>query len=205
MPARDIAPCAGSTACVPHLRPSGRGWAALCCILAALAGCGADELSDLQAYVTEVKSRKKGKVEPLPDFKAAEPFVFQATGRRDPFARTEKKEENAERPHAATGPRPDLTRAKEDLESFELDSLRMVGTVKLQGGLWGLVKAADGTIHRVRPGNHMGRNYGRIVQVGPERIELVELVSVSTGGWEERQAALDLNDATATDAGQKTR
>jgi type IV pilus assembly protein PilP len=81
----------------------------------------------------------------------------------------------------------------------------MVGTLQLRGGLWGLVKAADGTIHRVRPGNHLGRNYGRIVRIEPGRIDLVELISASPGAWEERQAALDLNESAANDEGRKNR
>jgi type IV pilus assembly protein PilP len=173
--------------------------------MAALTGCADDEISDLQAYVTEVKSRKQGRIEPLPEFPAVEPFAFEGTGRRDPFARAEAKEESTERQHTVAGPRPDLSRTREDLEAFELDSLRMVGTIKLQGTLWGLVKAADGTIFRVRPGNHMGRNFGRILQVTPDHISLVELVSVNNGAWEERQAALDLNDSATPDAERKTR
>jgi type IV pilus assembly protein PilP len=169
-----------------------------------LVGCSQDELSDLQTYVTEVKSRKKAGVEPLPTFKTIEPFAFAPAGRRDPFAHVEKKEENAERPRAG-GPQPDLSRTRETLEGFELDSLRMVGTLQLRGGLWGLVKAADGTIHRVRPGNHLGRNYGRIVRIEPGRIDLVELISASPGTWEERQAALDLNESAANDEGRKNR
>lgn len=175
------------------------------CIAGVLAGCGEDELGDLQAYVTEVKSRKMGKIEPLPEFQTVVPYTFVAEGRRDPFARAEKKEENPERLRTGTGPQPDFARPKEELEAFELDSLRMVGTIRLQTDLWGLVKAADGTIHRVRPGHHLGRNYGRIVQIKPDRIDLVELVSVSSGSWEERPAALDLNETPPDDAGRKTR
>ncbi len=185
--------------------PRRLGWATLWCALAALAGCADDEISDLQAYVTEVKSRKQGRIEPLPEFHSIEPFTFEGSGRRDPFARAEAKEETSERPHPVAGPRPDLSRTKEDLEAYELDSLRMVGTIRLQGALWGLVKAADGTIYRVRPGNHMGRNYGRIQEITSDHIFLVELVSVNNGSWEERQAALDLNDSATPDAERKTR
>ena len=182
-------------------RKQSHAWFALWGIAGALSGCSDDELSDLQAYVTEVKSRQTGKIEPLPDFQTVEPFRFDAAGRRNPFAPTEKKEENADAPRAYSGPRPDLSRAKEELEGFELDSLRMVGTVTLRGGLWGLVRAADGTIHRVRTGNYMGRNYGRIVQIGADRIEVVELIAVNNGGWEERPASLDLKDGAADGGG----
>jgi type IV pilus assembly protein PilP len=165
-----------------------------------LAGCSGDDFSDLQAYVMEVKSRSKGVIEPVPVVKQVEPFVFPAAAHRDPFARAERSEEAVE-PEPLSDVRPDVARPKEDLESYELDTLRMVGTVKLQGSLWGLVKAADGTIHRVRAGNHMGQNYGRVVQVQPDRIELIEVISDRPGSWQERQAALELAEAGANDAG----
>jgi type IV pilus assembly protein PilP len=68
----------------------------------------------------------------------------------------------------------------------------MVGTVNRQGSLWGLVKASDGTIHRVRVGNHMGKNFGKIVNIKEDLIELVEIIADSPGAWHERKATLDL-------------
>ncbi|OYW85889.1 MAG: hypothetical protein B7Z22_07695 [Hyphomonas sp. 32-62-5] len=43
-------------------------------------------------------------------------------------------------------------------------------------------------------GNFLGQNDGRVVQVAPDRVELVELVSDGGGGWVERQATLSLED-----------
>jgi type IV pilus assembly protein PilP len=71
----------------------------------------------------------------------------------------------------------------------------MVGTVKMAGSLWALVRAADGTIHRVRVGNHMGRNFGRITRIGEGGIELVEIVPDAQGGWLERAAMMSLTEA----------
>jgi type IV pilus assembly protein PilP len=51
----------------------------------------------------------------------------------------------------------------------------------------------------------MGQNFGRILQIKPDRIELVELVSDSPGSWEERPAALDLNESSANEEGRKSR
>ena len=59
--------------------------------------------------------------------------------------------------------RPDLNRPREFLEQFSLDTLRMVGTLRLQGRTYGLVQTRDGLVHRVLPGNHLGQSDGRII------------------------------------------
>lgn len=164
-------------------------------LVLALVGCASGDLSDLQKYVTEVKSRQKGAIEPLPEVKTVEPFVFHAEDLRDPFVLDERTEE-LEAAKVASAIRPDTTRPKEELESYELDSLRMVGTVDMEGVLWGLVKASDNTIHRIRSGNYMGRNYGKVVTIKENQIELIELVADNPGQWRERKAALDLAEAT---------
>ena len=72
----------------------------------------------------------------------------------------------------------------------------MVGTINQQGHLWGLVKASDGTIHRVRVGNYIGRNYGKIIRIKDGQIEMLEIIPDSPGGWRERKAALELTEAS---------
>jgi type IV pilus assembly protein PilP len=160
-------------------------------IAVALTGCTGGDLTDLETYVAEVKARQKGSVEPLPEIRMVEPFVFNPEDLRDPFV-IDENTEGAEEAKVGSGIRPDTSRPKEELESYELDTLRMVGTVNRQGSLWGLVKASDGTIHRVRVGNHMGKNFGKIVNIKEDLIELVEIIADSPGAWHERKATLDL-------------
>ncbi|SMF94154.1 type IV pilus assembly protein PilP [Methylomagnum ishizawai] len=160
-----------------------------------LVGCGGGDMADLKSYVAEVKGRHRGMVDPLPEVKTVEPFVFRPEDLRDPFIPDEKSQEPEEE-KVESGIRPDTSRPREELESYELDSLRMVGTVIQQGGLWGLVRANDGTIHRVRVGNYMGKNYGKIINIKENMIELVEIFSDSPGAWHERKASLDLAEAS---------
>jgi type IV pilus assembly protein PilP len=118
-----------------------------------MAGCGDDGFSDLRQYITDVKAKPKGTIEPLPEMKTVEPFVFKPEGLRDPFkAITISEEENDPQVGVGNGIRPDTTRRKEELEAFPLDSLRMVGTIIMKANLWALVKASDNTIYRVQVG-----------------------------------------------------
>ena len=164
-------------------------------IAAALAACTDDSMTDLQNWVNGVKKQQKGVVEPLPEIKTVEPFLFKPEDIRDPFMQTDKNE-LPEETKGDNGIHPDTTRAKEELESYELDSLRMVGTVNQQGQLWGLVRALDGTIHRVHVGNYIGRNYGKIIRIREGQIEILEIIPDTGGGWRERKAALELSETT---------
>lgn len=160
-----------------------------------LASCGEGEMGDLEKYVAEVKARPKSPIEPLPEIRTVEPFIFNPENLRNPFIATEKAQE-VEENKVENGIRPDTARAKEELESYELDTLRMVGTVNQGQLLWGLVRAADGTIHRVKAGNHMGRNFGEIIRIQEDQIELLEIVPDSPGAWRERKASLDLAETS---------
>jgi type IV pilus assembly protein PilP len=165
------------------------------CLAIGLTACGSGDMTDLKSYVVEVKSRHRTAADPLPEVKTVEPFVFSGEELRDPFVLDETGlEPEAERVESSI--RPDPTRPKEELESYELDSLRMVGTVNQQGVLWGLIKSSDGAIHRVRDGNYMGKNYGKIVSIKENLIELIEIVSENPGAWHERKASLDLAEAS---------
>jgi type IV pilus assembly protein PilP len=164
-------------------------------IAAGLAGCGNSEFSDLQEYIKDVKVRPKGTIEPLPEIKTIEPFVFKPEGLRDPFKPiTESEEVDDTQVAIGNGIKPDTTRRKEELEAFPLDSLRMVGTVTMKASLWGLVKASDKTVYRVQVGNHMGKNYGKIIRILADKIELMEIVPDKPGTWREQQTSLALTE-----------
>lgn len=162
--------------------------------LVLLAGCG-DDFSDLNQYISEVKAKPKGPIQPLPEVKVVESFIFKPDGLRDPFKPLEQPQQGEETDIATgSGIKPDTNRRKEDLEAFPLDGLKMVGTVVMKSSLWGLVKASDGTIHRVQVGNYMGKNYGKILRIVTDKIELMEIVPDKPGTWREQQTSLALTE-----------
>lgn len=158
----------------------------------ALLGCANQDMSDLHNYVEEVKSRPPSGIEPIPEIKQVVGFVYDANGRRDPFTPPEDPSE-ATVAVLDDGVRPDPNRRKEELESYSLDSLRMVGTLEQDAATWALVKTNDGTIHRVAPGNYMGLNDGKITRVSEDKIELIELVPTGSG-FLEKEAAVALGE-----------
>jgi type IV pilus assembly protein PilP len=69
----------------------------------------------------------------------------------------------------------------------------MVGTLKLSDRTYGLIKTKDGLVHRVLPGNYLGQADGRVTEILPSKISVVEIVPDGLGGYMERPASLALN------------
>ncbi len=161
-----------------------------------LSGCS-EGMSDLKRFVEDVRDRPGGEVEELPEFEPYESFEYEAAGLRDPFRPQEgfglTEEEEAAK-NSESDLAPDTERPKEPLEQFPLDSLQMVGTLGQDGEEWGLVKTPENVIHRVQPGNYLGRNYGEITRVASDRIDIVEIIPDGQGDWIKREAALSLGD-----------
>lgn len=166
-----------------------RAWRSLAsAALAALVitGCSGRD-SDLARFIEQTKKEPGGRVEPLPEVKPYDSYVYSSSNLRSPFVPGGSR-------GAANGPRPEVQRNREFLEQFSLDSMRMVGTLKQNNQTYGLVQVADGRVQRVLVGNHMGQNDGRITDIVPNKISLIELVPDGLGGYIERPAALALNE-----------
>jgi len=158
------------------------------CVMAALSLAGCDGgLDELRGQIEQAKLRPGGRIAPLPEVVPYESYAYSMAGERSPFTQSAAGE-------SVGGPRPDSKRPREYLEQFPLDTLKMVGTLRLGGSNYGLVQTKDGLIHRVLPGNHLGQNDGRITSVNDAQVAVVEIVPDGMGGYIERQAALALSD-----------
>lgn len=151
-------------------------------------------MDDLHNYTENVLARQNHTIKPLPVVKPYEIYAYDAGDRKDPFESFMREEEQPIGP-TAEGPQPDLDRNREELERFALDSLRMVGTLEQKSELWGLIQTTEGTIHRIQIGNYLGTNYGKIINILEDRIELTEIVPDGRGGWQERDAAISLTES----------
>lgn len=156
-----------------------------------LTACSGSEYPDLDSYMAEVKARPAGHIQPIPTFTAYKAFTYGAAGLRSPFQPPVEVREIT-RLQKLTNVRPDLNRTKEYLEQFNIDSLSMVGTVQMSGTLWGLLQDAEGSVHRVRMGNYVGKNHGRIVELTESYVALIEIVSNGPDEWVERPRKLQL-------------
>jgi type IV pilus assembly protein PilP len=157
-----------------------------------LAGCGSDRLDDLRDFVKTAHADRKPKIEPLPEIKPYEAFAYAATDLADPFSPANLRPQSAQ--SKLSGPRPDMNRRKEPLEDYPLDALKMVGTLSRGNQSWGIIQTAEGAVYRVQKGNHLGQNFGRILRVTDEKIDLVELIQGAMGEWVEREASIAIQE-----------
>lgn len=157
----------------------------------ALGACGGEPYSDLRQFVKDSDGRPRGRIPPLPDVKEYKPFPYEAEKDNllDPFKpRKIQPQKTVEDKMAAHRNRP-----REPLEAYPLENLRMVGTLQQKKEVFALVKTPDNNLFRVKVGNYLGQNFGRIIEITESSIKLVELVLDSTSAEEtERTATLQL-------------
>ena len=153
-----------------------------------LAACGGGR-SELEEWVATTKKRPGGKIEPVREVKPYETFVYEDGTKRSPF-----QPQGANTTNGQPNLRPNVRRNREFLEGISLDTLKMVGTMRVGNSFFGLVQSKDGLVHKVQPGNYMGQNDGKISEITPSKISLTEIVPDGLGGYIERPASLALTE-----------
>jgi type IV pilus assembly protein PilP len=161
---------------------------ALALATAFVSGCSGRD-GELNSFIEATRKEPGGRVEPLPEVKPYESYAYASSQLRSPFVPGGSRGGSG-----GNGPRPEAQRPREFLEQFSLDTMKMVGTLKLGGQNYALVQVADGRVQRVLVGNRMGQNDGRVTDITPNKISLVELVPDGLGGYIERPAAMALNE-----------
>ncbi|MEN9501127.1 MAG: hypothetical protein RI964_412 [Pseudomonadota bacterium] len=174
---------------VPYLVKSLQ-WGLSLSALLLLSACNRDT-ADLDAYINSVKTRPPAPIEPIPEIKPYVRFVYPGH-ELDPFdSKILAPDTTTE---VGTTITPDPNRVPEFLESFPLDSLRMVGTLNQNNELWALIRVPDGAINRIKVGNYLGKNYGKVTKVEETRVTLTEIIENGFGGYKERENAIALSD-----------
>jgi type IV pilus assembly protein PilP len=167
-----------------------RNAAVICAVLAGLsvAGCSGGQ-SDLQKWIADTKKKPGGHIQPLPEVKPYETYVYNAAKMRSPF-----QPQGVGAGNGQASLRPSTRRNREFLEGFSLDTLKMVGTFKVGSNFYGLVQSKDGLVHKVQPGNYLGQNDGKVTEITGGKISVVEIIPDGLGGYIERPASLALSD-----------
>ena len=155
-----------------------------------VSGCGGEEFQDLRDFVKTAGADMRGKVEPPPDISPYEPFTYENdTQLQDPF----KPRKPGARSSPSSGQnQPNLDRAKEELEDFPLESLKMVGYLFQKNIGHALIRSVEGKVYRVKAGNYIGQNFGQITAVSETEVKVKEMVQDSAGDWSERESNLQL-------------
>ena len=147
--------------------------------------------------MAEQRANTKPSVQPLTEPKKFIPEPYAEEGAIEPFNQLKLtqalKRDSSQVASNAALIAPEMTRRKEPLEAFPLDSMAMVGSLNKSGAPTALIKV-DNLIYQVKVGNYLGQNYGKVVRITESSIQLREIAQDATGDWVERFASLDLQE-----------
>lgn len=160
-----------------------------------LGGCSSGSFSDIDQFMAETQAQPSGEIEPVPIFKPYTVFRYNSGVERSPFEVPIKVREIANLARSSNV-KPDLNRVKEQLESFSLEALSMVGTLERKGTVWALIDDGQGSVHQVLKGNYVGRNYGQILEIRHDSLAVIEIISNGKDSWIERPRTLKLKDGS---------
>jgi type IV pilus assembly protein PilP len=165
---------------------------ALAAVALLLAGCGDSEVKEVRDWMDQVKRDTRPSVKPLSEPKDFLPYAYGAKETVDPFSQNKLLNQLAKAAEASHDPnKPDLQRTRELLESYPLDTMRMVGTMQKGGVNYALLQI-DRSVYQVRSGQRIGQNFGIVTRVGDDAINIREVVQDAAGEWVERMAKLEL-------------
>ena len=169
--------------------------AALLALAVMLSACSDSDVREVQQWMADTEKKTKVTVKPLTEPKTFTAFAYQAGDAVDPFSQNKLLAELARTDAGSTNPlKPDTDRRRELLETFPLDTMRMVGLLQKAGNNYALVQI-DRAVHQVRSGQRIGQNFGVVTSVTEQAVNIREVVQDATGDWVERMSKLELQDS----------
>lgn len=159
----------------------------------ALSACGSDK-NELMAWMAEVRNNTPPIKDTIPEPKRFEPFRYENLAQTEPFsARKLQAAFDKLQLRSKNGVTPDINRRRESLESYPLETIKMVGHLSNGKNNFALLQV-ESLVYQAKVGNYAGQNYGVITKVSESEIKLKELVQDAAGEWVERETALRLQE-----------
>jgi type IV pilus assembly protein PilP len=156
-----------------------------------LMGCGSEQ-EDILSWMNEQSVGMRGAVKPLPEIRIFPVVDYVAVTGFEPFSATRIEPAKPEK-RRVDDPRLNPDRQREPLEAYSLETLKMVGILGKDKSINALIQA-DKVLYQVRVGNFMGRDYGKVVAIKQDSLELQELVEDLNEGWIERITTVHLQE-----------
>lgn len=157
-----------------------------------LGGCADSDLAELERELAALRAIPgELTLAPLPSLPVSRSVDYRFADRRSPFQA--RLPASRALPEGDADLAPDASRPRELLEAYGLDQLDLVGTLTVAGQPSALIRAPDGIVHRLRVGDRLGTDFGRIVGITAAAVRLVEIVPTGRGGWIERSTVLSLD------------
>ena len=152
-------------------------------------GCS-DRIGMAAQAMDTIRNEPSQPIDPPPPAQLVEDFVYSANLLRSPFLPPSLVNVQGATT-AIDGVRPDINRIKEPLEQYELAQMTFRGMlISPEGQQYALIQRPDGSVASVKVGDYIGLNDGRIVEITPTQINLIEIVPDSRAGFVEKPQSL---------------
>ncbi len=166
-----------------------------CSLTLALSACGYTTEQELRGFVDAERAALRPVSKAIPAPKPFEAASYDEEGKPDPFSKQAFVQSmvgpaKVSKPSIAT---PELARTREPLEAIALDSMALVGVISQDGRRVALVRA-DGKLHQIVPGSHIGQSLGKVTKVEDTLVTVREMVQDDLGEWSVRSAILKLQE-----------
>lgn len=155
-----------------------------------LIGCDS-RIDAVNQEMANIRNEPPLPIEAAPVFSPVPSFNYSAQQLRSPFLPSSLANELK----IMSGKRvyPNFSRSAQPLESYALETLNMKGSMKGSSGqVVALIQTPDGEIERIQRGSYLGMNQGRVVEITPTRIDVIEIVPDGRDGYIERPRSLVL-------------
>lgn len=162
------------------------------CMSLTLFSCVDVNLDDLTEFVVETKAKVYPINDDIPTLKKIDALAFTQEEGRNPLSKPKAEVVIEPKNIPKSCPQPNFQRKKQALEMYSLENMKMRGTLLINDELWALVQVSGGEIHKVRPGYYLGLNYGKVIAITENKIDLLELASDKNGCWQERMTQIDI-------------
>lgn len=162
-----------------------------------LTACGVAPEDELQQWMAQQKSEVHPKIKPISEPKVFKPERYAMVSEVEPFNNQKLtqalKKDTTQSVSSGALIAPELSRRKEPLEEFPLDTMALVGSM-VRGGKPVALVIVDKLLYQVHVGEHLGQNFGRVIKISETELSLREIVQDTTGEWIERTASLQLQE-----------
>lgn len=154
-----------------------------------LAACNGGEGDDLDQFMRNAAKDMRPKIKPIPEVKPYYATEYNADGMLNNPFHTRKAS------NKSSGNQPNLSRPKEPMEAYPLESIKYVGMLSKSKLTYALLKTPDNGVQQVKIGNYVGQNYGLVTQITDGEVLLKEIVQDDlSGDWVERASNLALQE-----------
>lgn len=161
----------------------------ICLLSIGLVACNGEDGDDLDKFIRESKNTMVPKIKPLPEVKPYLALQYNADGKlSDPF--------RSRKAFTKSGIlQPNLSRPKEPMEAYPLESIKFVGRLSKTKLTYALLLTPDNGVQQVKVGNYVGQNFGMVTQITDSEVVLKEIVQDElSGDWIERVSNLALQE-----------